>query len=1617
MTAKKTDSSPLLSALDSQSSQLELKAEIQSGENLWELDSRALLDFLTGRRTADFGTFLAQARDCGRLLAAFVPPEGFSAPAAAEPPSLNELTLKNLAAGSLADYYRLALGREKPANYADRAAGPAADNFPRGPESLRPALRALERQIQALEKSIDELERAWPATKPGFQSAVSPLEKRLDKFKASRIKLLRAAQLWPRLKRQASAWPREAALIWQRAQRLERAVKLCLKSLELLKDESEDGQASCRLDRVSRGVGRLSSDLASAVGRARLIVEDSASLGGDLRALASDLDKFLTVAADGSQSRWDWPELGRKLSFRLTRCEKQDEDLRLQAVEAASGLSSALGALAEAERRLAGRRPAEAAERLRTVSRGVESLWTELIETRRELARLYFAVPLHLAYPEYLEEAFLSAASTLGRTQSLLEDLRQSLSVAAGRLPGAGRLRAEAEEVAEKLSILPSRSADLKLAQLRLKALLGAVEKNRRLAGAELELERGRKDNLRLTRRLKDAAAEKERLSQQLRLAGQTLGELGLMKARLLKVAEAKNQLLRLTEQRRQSLVEENASLKAERQDLLEKSSRLAALYTAEKRKLKRLTEEIKLKEGLLSSRAQLLNEAQASRRDLQQSLNQTKLQLDDSERQRQELEERINNQGLILEGVLAQSEGLGAELAGRQRNLEKISRLRLSEAEKAARLRRRLDLLAEAHRALQKAADRRDRRLELAEESGRLAVAALGRRQENIIRLAASRRQLRAQLGEARLQLAQMEKQRLDLVERLQQAQAAESEARELKLEKETLSAELAQLRAELQEDLTPFIKLLAASLWQSQAELKRLKSGADEAWPEDFQFKAPAGELGRLQRQLESAEEERLRQTRLAGEQADLLRQELKEARAARDEVAGRNLELIQTVSSLSSRQEKLRRALKLMKERGGQRRDSSSLARLEPLTLHFLNEAEAALAAQPDELSAQLLAQMRRRCLSLGSGSDGELIDPQLQSQLERLGPLVSFLARSFLDAVSQLAQARGERASLAAELDKLSLSGRALAESLKSREEEVAELRGEAFNLTRQRDALDLKAAAAEEQIESLSAQLAQADRNLAENDGRLEASWAALNYLGSKADDAVGRLKSRLEDQGRQLRQLSERLSQRDEKIRQLELRQDQAALLYWLILTRALAESQTQAAAEAPGEAEIIQLKVPAPRSPDETAAEENAAEEGESQSPHRLEGLKKAAGRGLLSLILAGALILSEQPPAESSQASFIFSPPAAEAALVTRLDSPYIGRSVSLDLIAPSVRLAGTKEVERTVTELVQSLANSHQLSTGEFLSLVRSVRNQTETVQLKDFEGRLGALALLRSHFPKMSLQMAAWPAELLSPEKLTALMKSAADFKINEGAFWERLFFDYLARLDQGQALKALLAQLGQKKILAAEPRYEFAGRLAPLIDLENMGPERFTEFLAGHIKSSWPDAGGPNRERAGLRLAGSIYFAARLFRLPLTLLASCLHGEAELKRVDYFGRGSTEAIIERCAYLRGLAHDIGLNWQPDRPALCDLDRLMQEAAGETGLEAEEIYRKKMLLIQAYNKKLSSSHDLLSSLEEGRESAFSGRRAGLRVPLKTRRSAASAASAAAETEPNFILTGET
>lgn len=1616
MTAKKTDSSPLLSALDSQSSQLELKAEIQSGENLWELDSRALLDFLTGRRTADFGTFLAQARDCGRLLAAFVPPEGFSAPAAAEPPSLDEQTLKNLAAGSLADYYRLALGREKASNYADRAAGPAADNFPRGPESLRPALRALERQIQAVEKSIDELERAWPATKPGFQNAVSPLEKRLDKFKTSRIKLLRAAQLWPRLKRQASAWPREAVLIWQRAQRLERAVKLCLKSLELVRDEDEDGQAFSGRDRVSRGVGRLSSELASAVGRAKLIVEDSASLGEDLRTLASDLDKFLTVAADGSQSRWDWEELGRKLSRRLTHCEKQDDALRLQAVEAASVLSSSLGALAEAERRLAGRRQAEAAERLRTVSRGVEALWAELIETRRELARLYFAVPLHLAYPEYLEQAFLSAASTLGRTQALLEDLRHKLSVAAGRLPGSGRLQAEAEEMAEKLSLLPSRSADLKLAQIRLKALLGAVEKNRRLAGAELDLERGRRENLRLRRRLKAAAAEKERLSQQLHLAGQTLGELGLMKARLLKVAEAKNQLLRLTEERHQSLVEENAFLKAERLDFMEKSSRLSTLYTVEKRNLKRLTKDIELKEGLLSSRTQLLAEAQASRRDLEQSLAQTKLQLDESERQRQELEERLNSQGQILEGVLAQSEGLGAELAGRQRGLEKISRLRLSWAEKAARLRRRLDLLSEAHRALQKAADRRDRRLELAEESGRLAAEALGRRQENIIRLAASQRKLRAQLGEARLKLAEMEKQRLDLVERLQQAQAAESKARKLKLERETLSAELSQLKSELQDDLTPFIKLLAASLWQSQAELSRLKAGAAETWPEDFKFSPPAGELGRLKRQLESVEEERLRQTRLAGEQADMLRQELKQARAARDEVVARNLKLMQTVSTLSSRQEKLQRALKLMKERGGQKRDLSSLARLEPLTLHFLNEAEAALATQPDELSAQLLAQMRRRCLSLGSGSYDELMDPQLQSQLERLGPLVSFLARSFLDAVSQLAQARGERASLAAELDKLSLSGRALAESLKSREEEVAELRDEAFNLTRQRDALELKAAAGEEQIESLSEQLAQADRNLAENDGRLEASWAALNYLGSKADDAVGRLKSHLEDQGRQLRQLRERLSQRDEKIRELELRQDQAALLYWLIITRALDESPAPAAAE-PLEGEIIRLKAPVPQSPGEAAATEpNASGDGETQSLNRLEGLKKAAGRGLLTLILAGALILSEQPPAESSQASFIFSPPTAEAALVTRLDSPYIGRSVSLDLIAPSVRLAGAKAVERTVTELVRNLAEAHQISAGEFLSLVRSVRGQTETVQLKEFEGRLGALALLRSHFPKMSLQMAAWPAEALSPEKLTALMKSAADFKSHEGAFWERLFFDYLARLDQGQALKALLAQLGQKKVLAAEPRYEFAGRLAPLSDLENMGSERFIEFLAGHIKSSWPDAGGPNRERAGLRLAGSIYFAARIFRLPLTLLASCLHGEAEAKRADYFGRGSTEAIIERCAYLRGLAHDIGLNWQPGRPALCDLDRLMQEAAVETGLEAEEIYRKKMLLIQAYNKKLSSSHDLLSNLEEGRESAFNGRRAGLRVPLKTRRSAAPLASSALETEPNFILTGE-
>ncbi|MDR1922569.1 MAG: hypothetical protein LBS31_12645, partial [Candidatus Adiutrix sp.] len=455
---------------------------------------------------------------------------------------------------------------------------------------------------------------------------------------------------------------------------------------------------------------------------------------------------------------------------------------------------------------------------------------------------------------------------------------------------------------------------------------------------------------------------------------------------------------------------------------------------------------------------------------------------------------------------------------------------------------------------------------------------------------------------------------------------------------------------------------------------------------------------------------------------------------------------------------------------------------------------------------------------------------------------------------------------------------------LENSLAARESELLEMRGQAYALSSEKEelkkALDEHGRAARSRVEEIAVlkkELAEADRDLAENDGRLESSWAALNYLGAKAGDALAKMKARLESQTRQVDGLSQKLKKRDEHIRDLEERQDKLAILYWTLVSKTSGGARLEAVA-----APQRHPASPAPETPEAESGEDEPAGGGFGLGRQLLGNAKKTARRSLFALILAGGLVMAPSLPATAS------TPAAGDAALAlsTRMDSAYLGRPVTLTFVKADERRGGRAVVETRLTEKIETMAADWKLSPGEYLRLLRTVRGPTESVHLADFEGKKGAWRLLGKQLPGITDLLGQLVSEEIPNSTLTDLLRAAADFKPYEGLFWDRLFFDFLpVGGDPRLALEGLLSHLARKELRHNWPRPEFAGRLAPFPEIENMGPDTFIKFLADHIKSSWPmKLPSKGRDRAAREAAGAVYFSARTFKLPITFLASLTHQE-------------------------------------------------------------------------------------------------------------------------------------
>ncbi|MGL4209484.1 MAG: hypothetical protein ACRCTY_08875 [Candidatus Adiutrix sp.] len=176
----------------------------------------------------------------------------------------------------------------------------------------------------------------------------------------------------------------------------------------------------------------------------------------------------------------------------------------------------------------------------------------------------------------------------------------------------------------------------------------------------------------------------------------------------------------------------------------------------------------------------------------------------------------------------------------------------------------------------------------------------------------------------------------------------------------------------------------------------------------------------------------------------------------------------------------------------------------------------------------------------------------------------------------------------------------------------------------------------------------------------------------------------------------------------------------------------------------------------------------------------------------------------------------------------------------------------------------------------------------------------------------------------------------------------------------------EALDGLLSHLARKNFRNDWVRHEFAGRLAPFTELENMAPKTFINFMSEHIKTTWPKLPPKGKSRYSREMAGDIYFSARTFKLPLTFLAALMHQLADVHRGTINSaptsfKPQTLEIFSHAARLIPLIGRTSVSWQDGAPPLCDLDDVLQVYMNDGLLTTpDDVFKKKMLLIESYKR---------------------------------------------------------
>ena len=1589
--------------------------------------SENLLSFLGGRRNSDDEQFLAVAREMGRLLnsvANFFRQNGIALSKTAKAADVLTLTpaqLKDLGAPSLLEFYALALPdlQTMPLRLS-----PFEDFFPEGPESLADADQALKEILAELNYFSDEflLDDGGPQTQLTYKQKI---------FLEKRVSLVRINRFWQKLKKMALAWPDAVKVLWQKAQNLDHGVDQLLNRARNLPAWSEDSSTE---EYLGSSFTAAALSLKKMAGKADEHLAFNNAFLHKLENFSQKTEGLTAAFLNPQKENYDWDNLRHKLSAKLMLLDEGYQKLREFRPQLSLELSSALEKLLKEERRLTGRRQQESLEKAEYLLDGVTAMWNNLLARRRLMARFYFYLPKKIGRPLYLEKMFLLEALALGRSQALVESLKHKLEIFTGRLSSTHKLRTKVARLLEKLAEPEKDSALLKEAHRRFFIFSQLLDKENEqpdgISGRKQALVR---ENLELNQKISSLNFEKKCLNEELLSAQASLTQMGRLKARLLKVLAEKKQKFNNLLKKDKFLNEENSILKGELERIRRKRIRLMEVYRQSRQKLSELVEEQTAYENLLKQSEESLERETHFRQKLLARLAQSKSQLKALHEEKIATEKKLQqkNEDLAEQNVYRAS--LEAELLRYQEELTESSKAREGLSESLGALRLKFDRLTLVQKALSKSLKLRTQKvLELEKENQSLTVR-LGRQKQNVLRLAGYRHDLLARLGDARLRLHELENEKDKIQQFLLDSRRTNED---LLGEKEKLANELSEIKAHFENDLAPLFDVMQEALRQSEKE-KEAKSRTIIALNQkyvDFQmaanfqisqseqalsaFQATGDQLAKDLKTLKDENEIKEKEHLALSLLLVILSQKLDEKQSINEALALQNSELLNLAQKqgldLEQQKEHLAGLLFLidnfLKNSVAQERENSGFR----TQLDNQNVLVGLLRKESSALTEQLEKE-------ISGGKNLAQEKEALAQKLLETKPLLTFLVNHFVANVAQLAQAEKEMADLLAQKklwlswDGNDVSGykiealknrlltlekelsaahekmaaledsstasntidshetEILKANLAARQSELVEVGAQAFSLAREKNELKVQLAEKENEISLLRQRLLESQTDLAENDGRLEASWAALTYLAAKSGDHASALEEKLNRQALVLDSVQNKLLAKEAELKKLTDKQNRLALLTWTLISNGDLNFTLPAdlpvlgtafdyspyvlteLEEGAGNTEIIELKERLPETDENQVETQNqSSAEGGAFSQSFLGVGGKVARGAIFSLVLAGSLVLGlKNQLVQVAEAAT----PSYQLTAASSVHLPLLGRQFDLSPVGLAERHKGEEFIVSTLKNKIISVGEKLNLDRTSFFNLLRQAYQPHEIISLYDLEIFDAFQKLSRPHFPGLCNFLATKNNIILSAEEKSFLLKTASEMSLEESHFWDRLFTNFCQTPCSGKdAVTALLDHLKYRqsgRLMGST--LEYAGLLAPSAEFEKMSFSFFQEFMSSFIKDNWQTVNPLSQKVKAQKaqdLAADIYNAAHLFKMPVTFLSLNLHALEQDAIFDAASPNSTLFIYSFSRKLTKFVRNFTQNWQKDRPGLCDLDEIFTEISGQDIMTGQALKLKLM-----------------------------------------------------------------